>query len=654
MRSASLIFVALVSIGLLQEDLPPEPPASPEAQEPTEVSVIHINGTSLSVNGKPVPDSGAIEELVSARNVRVTASDNTTAEFLDQVLRDIREKGLEVTAVAQRVRQKALKAHTTRNLPIERVDLGSLISEGLPEQWKAQGVTGITVSDETVTLVGTREGVQQVGDMLIESGRAAETARKTAQWQVLRLQNAQATDVESVITRLMPDVELVAEPRINGLLIDASDNELKQIQELVNLIDSAPETDQSVAPTIRPNSQSAQSIQALVRSGRMAEARALAARVAESASQAATSSDPTQRDTLTELVTEDFEVRQQLQLAEIEFLRQKLESLERRVRQQDAVKSRLIERRVRNLLKSPGKSTRQNTRSQSQVGGPAPPNAPLAPPRPVQPGDTLGVFIPHVLGQPDESPPVNRDPLGQRPPSLGYPIQVQADGSISLPIVGRVPVAGKSLPQVEDTLRVELRNVLKDTATILVSMVRRVDDPVPPLSASQNTMPAASNLVTQATDPLAKTIRSASDFARAFGDLNDQIANEQNKISAYGGPTAAAAKTSVSRLERLNVQNDTLQNELQLQLELIRSSLEAAMADAESAKEEYSRTNKLVKSGYTTSTELSRAKAALVRAESRIRQLDGILELYRTVAPAKKARTSETESATEATTRQPK
>ena len=85
----------------------------------------------------------------------------------------------------------------------------------------------------------------------------------------------------------------------------------------------------------------------------------------------------------------------------------------------------------------------------------------LEPPREYQidKGDILGVYIEGVLpfNPPNvtpEPPPVNfpdRDSL--LPPSLGYPIAVQEDGTLSLPLIEPVDVRGLTLDQVRDRIR---------------------------------------------------------------------------------------------------------------------------------------------------------------------------------------------------------
>jgi hypothetical protein len=85
----------------------------------------------------------------------------------------------------------------------------------------------------------------------------------------------------------------------------------------------------------------------------------------------------------------------------------------------------------------------------------------LEPPRDYQigAGDILGVYIEGVLpfnppNAPPEPPPVNfPDRDSTLPPSIGYPIAVQDDGTLSLPLIEPLDVDGLTLEQVRDTIR---------------------------------------------------------------------------------------------------------------------------------------------------------------------------------------------------------
>ncbi len=64
-------------------------------------------------------------------------------------------------------------------------------------------------------------------------------------------------------------------------------------------------------------------------------------------------------------------------------------------------------------------------------------------------GDTLGIFIEGVLGSAESPPPVNVPDSADLPLSTGYPFPVREDGTISLPFVEPVHVAGLSVEEAE-------------------------------------------------------------------------------------------------------------------------------------------------------------------------------------------------------------
>lgn len=107
----------------------------------------------------------------------------------------------------------------------------------------------------------------------------------------------------------------------------------------------------------------------------------------------------------------------------------------------------------------------------------------LEPPREYQidNGDILGVYIEGVLpfNPPNvtpEPPPVNfpdRDSL--LPPSLGYPIAVQEDGTLSLPLIEPLDVRGLTLDQVRDRIReayIEADILRPEKARPIVSLIQ--------------------------------------------------------------------------------------------------------------------------------------------------------------------------------------
>lgn len=76
-------------------------------------------------------------------------------------------------------------------------------------------------------------------------------------------------------------------------------------------------------------------------------------------------------------------------------------------------------------------------------------------------GDILGVYIEGILpftppNQPPALPPVNfPDADSTLPPSMGYPVTVQEEGTISLPLIRPLKVKGMAVEQVRELIRQE-------------------------------------------------------------------------------------------------------------------------------------------------------------------------------------------------------
>lgn len=68
--------------------------------------------------------------------------------------------------------------------------------------------------------------------------------------------------------------------------------------------------------------------------------------------------------------------------------------------------------------------------------------------------DTLSIYVEGVLGKRDEQPPVFYPAQDSDiPPTVGFPLPVRDDGTVSLPLVGAIPVRGLTLVEVEDRIR---------------------------------------------------------------------------------------------------------------------------------------------------------------------------------------------------------
>lgn len=90
--------------------------------------------------------------------------------------------------------------------------------------------------------------------------------------------------------------------------------------------------------------------------------------------------------------------------------------------------------------------------------------------------DILGIFIEGVLGSSEEAPPVHFPDKGNIPPALGYPIPIREDGTIALPLVPPIKVAGLSLVEAEGRIRraytVDQRILQPGKDRIIVTLMR--------------------------------------------------------------------------------------------------------------------------------------------------------------------------------------
>lgn len=71
----------------------------------------------------------------------------------------------------------------------------------------------------------------------------------------------------------------------------------------------------------------------------------------------------------------------------------------------------------------------------------------------VDTGDILGIYIAGVLDNPEKSPPVYIPNNTNGDPSLGFPIRVDSDGTISLPLLDPLSVRGLTIGQVRRLIR---------------------------------------------------------------------------------------------------------------------------------------------------------------------------------------------------------
>lgn len=305
------------------------------------------------------------------------------------------------------------------------------------------------------------------------------------------------------------------------------------------------------------------------------------------------------------LVRQEFELRQRLQLAEIRFLKDRLAALEKRIRDNERMKDTIISRRVKSL-RAPAKFMDVPTEAPNSgmpMRVPAVRRTRRSSPR-LSPGDTVGFYIPGVLGKTEDGPPIHKDPTGQRPPTMGFPIQIQDDGKVSIPYLGRVAIAGQTIEQAEQTVTKVGRetNIITDSTPVLVTVIQRVHD--------RQTRPGVA-MAESARVPARITGRkSASEFARAFEE--------------YGARQQSASARRQYRI---------LKAEFQTQLQMMEIERDQSRKKLELNLKEFERVKQNFDHGVMSASELHRAEAEVDAARADLRKTEAIITLFRKVMP---------------------
>ena len=192
----------------------------------------------------------------------------------------------------------------------------------------------------------------------------------------------------------------------------------------------------------------------------------------------------------------------------------------------------------------------QLPRSYSQRTQTSPVNAALLRNRPskkyfLDADDVLGIFIEGILGAIDEMPPVQLpDPNSDLPPSIGYPVTVRDDGTISLPLVEPIAVRGLTIIQVEELIKSRYldpnRPILKPENRILVSLMRKRTVSVYVIRGDESQSASLSRQRSGVVNQRSDQSRRSSRLQLPAGD-NDLL----NALSQTGGLPGVNARSDV-------------------------------------------------------------------------------------------------------------
>ncbi|MCA9234811.1 MAG: polysaccharide biosynthesis/export family protein [Planctomycetales bacterium] len=148
-------------------------------------------------------------------------------------------------------------------------------------------------------------------------------------------------------------------------------------------------------------------------------------------------------------------------------------------------------------------------------------------------GDTLGVYVEGILGEAESPPPVNLPDSPELPPSIGYPFPIRDDGTISLPYVGSVEVAGLTVEQAEQAVvdAYLKKEILRpDDQRILVSLLR--SRTVRVLVLREDSPGSQVSLQNQSLLGLGTTTTTIGGGGRATGDVVELPAYQNDVLSA--------------------------------------------------------------------------------------------------------------------------
>jgi protein involved in polysaccharide export with SLBB domain len=164
-------------------------------------------------------------------------------------------------------------------------------------------------------------------------------------------------------------------------------------------------------------------------------------------------------------------------------------------------------------------------------------------------GDTLGIYIEGVLGSAETPPPVQVPATPELPPSIGYPFPIRQDGTISLPYVEPVKVAGMTLEEAEKAVikaYVDKQILRPEDRRILVSLQRPRQVRV--LVVRDDSQGAGLSVTTQSLYGLGSTSAQIGGGSQATGQVVELPAYENDVLNALtrtGGLPSEASTQEV-------------------------------------------------------------------------------------------------------------
>ncbi|WP_182867064.1 polysaccharide biosynthesis/export family protein [Stieleria mannarensis] len=348
------------------------------------------------------------------------------------------------------------------------------------------------------------------------------------------------------------------------------------------------------------------------------------------------------------LVQQSFDARQTAQHEQIREMREKLRRAEETLENREAIRDRIIDRKVEDLLSGQVADWQANTPSEDELFDV------------IGIGDTVAVYLPGVLPMgPAKGPPIppNVTKMNSGRLVTGFPLAVGSDGAITMPMVDPIEVAGLTVRQAEEKIaqvyigedflrpgkaRPMLTLIPKEDA----SHDSRESLPLDPNNTAVVTAPAKvpSPPDVPSFEDTYGRISSAGESLSAIQAIENEIASSQDQlrlqrdnINLKHRIRSAEKRLAMEKL-KLELERDYLGDVI----EQLKTDLKAKLAIRSHAESELARSKALFASGTLTASALESIRVQFTERESDATKAKQVLDQYERILTRWKAIVGET------------
>ncbi|QEF96994.1 Polysaccharide biosynthesis/export protein [Stieleria maiorica] len=341
------------------------------------------------------------------------------------------------------------------------------------------------------------------------------------------------------------------------------------------------------------------------------------------------------------LVEQSFDARQTAQREQIREMREKLRRAEETLENREAIRDRIIDRKVEDLLSEQVADWQANTPPEDEFFDV------------IGIGDTVAVYLPGILPMgPAKGPPIppNVTVMNSGRLVTGFPLAVGSDGAITLPMVDPIEVAGLTVRQAEEKIAQTYigEDILRPgKARPMLTLIPKGEaslqsnEPSPVLienvlgSASASPLPTG---VASFEDTYGRLDRARELVAeiRSLQEKGDAWRQTLERMPVQSDQSRRNITKAIANLKplqetkrfRLELERDYMADVIQQLATELRSKQELF----EKAKAKLGVTEQLFTSGATTSAELSDVKSQAVQAEVENQSAELKYSQYRKIA----------------------